>query len=218
MGRVTALVSAYYAADLLEGRLRNLRENGATPVIVCQAGSEEDEIADSLMEVRLKTTDVPTLYLAWNLGAQLSDSDYLTSANCDDRFYAGGLDALVSYLDTHPDVDIVHGDCDVKENGHIHPWARPGESVSLQACRVGPMPVWRRSLHARFGYFDMSMKVAGDYDFWLRCVTGGAKVAHIDKVVGLYWRRGDSLEHRYPEELQRENAIIRERYRYAAGK
>jgi hypothetical protein len=210
---VTALVSAYYAADLLKERLVNLEEEGADTYVICQAGSKEAKIAQRWGVMKALTPDIPTLYAAWNLGIKVTDGDYLTSANCDDLFYSGGLAAMVEYLDTHPDIDIVHGDCDVRDRGHIHAWKREGESVSLMACRVGPMPVWRRSLHKKFGLFDAEMKVAGDYDFWLRCVMGGASVKHIDRVIGVYWKREDSLEHRNADDLRRENAIIRERYK-----
>ena len=48
--------------------------------------------------------------------------------------------------------------------------------------------MWRRSLHDAFGAFDESYQYAGDYEFFLRCLAGGARIKRIDATTGLfYW-------------------------------
>lgn len=208
---VSALVSAYYASEFLEGRLKNLMEQEAEIVVVCHAGSEEEEIAKQFPCAVIKTTTVPTLYEAWNMAIGLASKDYLTSANCDDRFYPGALKDMADHLDSH-DCGVVHGDCDVRNGNQVSPWKRTPPSVSPTHCTVGSMPMWRKSLHKKYGYFEPTMKVSGDFEFWLRVQTAGEKICHLDKVVGLYWQRRDSIEHRNQPDMYRENALIRERY------
>ena len=49
------------------------------------------------------------------------------------------------------------------------------------------MPVWKRSIHQRFGYFNSSYKTAADSDMWIRAVKGGAKIKMIKDIVGIYY-------------------------------
>ena len=48
-------------------------------------------------------------------------------------------------------------------------------------------PVWRRTLHDKFGLFDEQYGSAGDWEFWLRCVKGGAQFKLIPEDLGLYY-------------------------------
>ena len=49
------------------------------------------------------------------------------------------------------------------------------------------MPVWKKSIHDRFGYFDSSYKTAADSDMWIRAAKGGAKIKMIKDLVGIYY-------------------------------
>lgn len=207
--KVSALVSAYYASEFLEGRLRNLED--VEIVVVCQAGSEEEEIARQFPVELIRTSNVPTLYEAWDMAVDRASGDYLTSANCDDRFYPGMLSAMAKHLDSH-DCGIAHGDCDIRTGNQISPWKRKPPSVSPTHCTVGSMPMWRKSLHKKYGYFDPAMKVCGDFEFWLRVQTAGEKICHLDLTVGTYWQRKDSIEHRNQVDMYRENELIRKKY------
>ncbi len=217
MSTVTALVSAYYAEKYLDARLKNLEKLLPTPeiMVICKSKSMEELIIKShgkywrYINV-ISTDDIPTIYDAWNVGIGYSSSDYLISANCDDLFYPQGLNVMSKYLDTHPEIDLVYGDCDMRVNDvlGIIPWKRGDSDLEHGINRIGAMPLWRRSLHDRFGMFDESMIVSGDYDFWLRCHKGGAKFHHLNETVGLYWKRADSLEHRNKAARKLEDARI----------
>ena len=49
------------------------------------------------------------------------------------------------------------------------------------------MPVWKKSIHDRFGYFDPSYKTAADSDMWIRAAKAGAKIKMIKDLVGIYY-------------------------------
>ena len=215
MSTVTALVSAYYAEQFIAKRLHNLIALQPTPeiMITCESKSLEEKAIGSYgkhwRDINVFSTyGIPTIYKAWNIGIRHSKGDYLTSANCDDLFYRNGLNVMSAYLDAHPEIDLVYGDCDIRKGSYIFPWKRGESDFEHGTNRIGAMPMWRRSLHDRFGMFDESMVVSGDYDFWMRCYKGGAKFAHIDETVGLYWWRADSLEHRNKALRKREDMQI----------
>ncbi len=46
------------------------------------------------------------------------------------------------------------------------------------------------------GLFDESLKYAGDWDMWLRCVRSGSKFKKINEVLGLYYYNPEGLSTR----------------------
>jgi len=222
--QVAAIVSAYYAEKFLQGRIENLLEQTPVPliVVVCQEKSIEEEIAlrfSRPQDIQVATTeDVPTVYAAWNIGIQFSKSQYVVSANSDDRFYAGGLRLLAKTLDKRPDYALVYADVDRVKEIDAEPfgrfeWAEGGLDELLKGCFIGPMPMWRRSLHDKYGVFDSAFTSAGDYEFWLRLAAGGEKFRKIHAACGAYLDCKDSLEHRSPVRSAWETARARALYR-----
>lgn len=50
---------------------------------------------------------------------------------------------------------------------------RPVDSQNVPHC----MPMWRASLHQRYGTFDpRSFGPIADWEFWIRCASGGARI------------------------------------------
>lgn len=224
MRKVAALVSAYYAENFLKGRIENLLEQSLVPavVVVCREKSAEEEIALRLgrpQDVQVVTTeDIPSVYAAWNIGIQFSKSEYITNANSDDRLYPGALQLLSKTLDKYPDYALAYADVErVKEIGAEafgrFEWQEGGLDELLQGCFIGPMPMWRRSLHDQYGVFDSAFTSAGDYEFWLRLAAGGEKFRKIHAVCGAYLDRKDGVEHRSSVRSAWETARARALYR-----
>jgi len=213
MALVSALVSAYYSEKYIEARILNLQKQECEIVVICQAGSVEEEVANNYRAKVVTTPDIPTIYAAWNLGIHHATGEFLTSANTDDLFYGGALAEMAKQLQA-TDASICHSLVDVKNGKKIERWRRVsgGYEILKRWCFVGPMPVWRTSLHWRYGLFDESFTVAGDYEFWLRCVSQGEKMCYIDKPLGLYLSRPDSLEHRDREKHKEERKRIKALY------
>jgi len=222
MGTVTAIVSAYHAIKYLEGRIDNLLSQNPIPqvVVVAQAGSMECSIAGDWPVTLLQTAGIPTIYQAWNEAIKEARNDYIVVANSDDRFYPGALEVLADDLDANPHFALCYADCDVVHSIGGDPvnryqWAEGGFEELLEVCFVGPMPMWRRSLHYTYGYFDEAMKSAGDYEFWLRITKQGERLHHIKRSVGAYLARRDSAERREPLRTIWETARARSRYAIA---
>lgn len=220
MGTITALVSAYHAEDFIEGRITNLKAQRPSPeiVVVAQANSKEAAIASMWQDVvLLRTVEVPTIYAAWNYAIEASTGEYLVVANCDDRFYTGALKVLSSVLDENPEIALCYADDDIsREVGgypyNRHLWLEGGFETLSKACFVGPMPMWRKSMHKKHGLFDEEMFSAGDYEFWLRLASHGEQFKHIPRAIGVYASRNDSAERREPLRTVWETSRARSRY------
>jgi len=244
--KVSAIISAYYCEQWIEGRIRNLVQQTLKPeiVVVAQEGSAEHEIADKVFSdeaIRqvlpgtmfewnhqrttfqlIETPDTGTIYSAWNLGIKAASGEFVTNANSDDRLAPYAIARLAQELDKRPEVGLVYADVDIVEDlsggfesawreGYFR-WAEGGHKELLQQCFVGPQPMWRRSLHDKYGYFDAEMKSAGDYEFWLRLTSNGVKLHHLREVLGIYLRRDDQAEQRFAEIGASETLTARMRY------
>ena len=222
MVKVSALISAYYAKDFLDARIQNLfgqkKNLDLEIVVVCQDKSIEDKIASGYEVQVIRTPGIPRIGTAWNLAIRKAKGEYLTTANSDDRFKIGGLVRMAETLDKHPDIDLVFSQVDVDDGQEVVPWKRvsfPTGEVqdikrTLQArCIIGPMPLWRAEVNRRLGYFDETLTVASDYEFWLRMARGGLRFFYIAESLGVYARRPDSLEHRHPLECRQESNQVR---------
>ena len=219
MQRVAAIVSAYFCADFLAGRIDNLREQECEIVAVAQAGSDELQIlTDMNVDNITITPDIPTIYAAWNMAINASESKYITNQNSDDRMYPGALAKMADLLDAQKNFGVVYSDVDmVAEIGGAVTGTYKNQRTDLETlltiCNVGPFPMWRRSLHNKYGFFDESYKVAGDYEFWLRLAAGGTRFWYMPESLGMYIDRPESAEHRQPVRTAWETARAKRPYK-----
>jgi glycosyltransferase involved in cell wall biosynthesis len=224
MGKVSCLVSAYYAEHFIEGRMQNLLAQKPQPeiIVVCQRDSGEHRAMlhyeDEKNVKVILTSDIPTVYAAWNIGIEAATGDYLCNANSDDRLYPSALAKLAAALDNHPKYAVAYANVDiVQELGGApegrYEWAEGGIEKLLEGCFLGPMPMWRKSLHAQYGLFDGEMTSAGDYEFWMRVAKAGERFWHVKEVLGAYLKRDDSAEHRFKLRSIWEQARAKGRYR-----
>jgi hypothetical protein len=217
--KVSAIVSAYYAEQYLAKRLGNLMEQDPRPeiIVVAQQDSYEAKLLKRIENdvTYILTPDVPTIYQAWNMAIKASNCEYITNANCDDLAYEGTFALMQEVLDNMPEVSVVYGDNHVStpdNEVHLHQRGDSNYQVLQSKCFVGPFPMWRKSLHDKYGYFDESLQVAGDYEFWLRIAKNNEKFYHIKRPLGLYYQHMDSAEHRNHALAMGENIQVRKQY------
>ena len=215
--KVSAIVSAYYAEQFIQDRLDNLAMQAPMPelVVLTKRGSKEEEITKEFnvdwyshgIVKHIITDGTPTIYEAWNMGIKASKGEYVCNANSDDLFKPGALRRMAKVMDDNPDIGVVFSNVYVEhEDGRGNewkripdetgPWNNPIETL-INRCVVGPMPMWRKSLHDEHGYFDEQYRHAADYEMWLRFAFGGAEFYYINEALGVYRNRKESDEHKY---------------------
>lgn len=190
-------------------------------VVVCQEGSAHHKLVQPYPLIKVVTTkDIPSVYRAWNLGAKAASGKYLTNCNTDDRRHKYSMRLLADVLDARPEVDVVYHDQYITWNdpktfdefldeletsgerlvaGRFENklgafvWSDHSLDQISQGCYVGPQPMWRASMHQKYGYFLESYKSAGDYEFWLRTATEN-NMFHVPAILGVYCARLDGIE------------------------
>jgi len=78
------------------------------------------------------------------------------------------------------------------------------------------MPVWRRALHEKNGYFDEDRYGASaDWEFWLRCGINGSKYMKISEILGVYYFNESSYGRITPEVDIKEQKIINDYIKFS---
>jgi len=211
---VSAIVSTYNAEQFIRGCLQDLENQTIADrleIIVVNSGSSQNEEA-IVKEFQQKYTNIKyiktkqreTIYAAWNRAIKIAQGMFITNANTDDRHRKDALQIMANALLANPDIALVYADqiqTDTPNDtfDHLHQakkLRRPDYSRErlLLGCCVGSQPMWRKSLHDEFGYFDQTLTCAGDWDFWLR-ISNKYEFKHIPEFLGLYYHNKDGIEH-----------------------
>jgi hypothetical protein len=142
--------------------------------------------------------DKCNVYEAWNKGIELSSSDILTNWNTDDRRDFNSLEKQIVFLEENLEYDVCYGPTLISEiPNEIFEFCKSrvcfealDGTVENQLKHNSPhcLPVWRKSIHDRFGLFDTKYFSAADYDMWFRVLRNGGKMKALKDVVGLYYR------------------------------
>jgi glycosyltransferase involved in cell wall biosynthesis len=128
---------------------------------------------------------------------------------------------MADTLLANPDVALVYAD-QIRTNTPNDSFAdhhgvemlpRPDYSRQrlVLGCCVGSQPMWRKSLHNEFGYFDDTLICAGDWDFWLR-ISSKYKFKRIPEFLGLYYYNKDGIEHGKKIHSLYERYVVGKRY------
>jgi hypothetical protein len=147
-------------------------------------------------------TKDPGIYAVWNYAIRLAQSDLLANANLDDLRSPDSLESQILYLEAHPEIDLVYLDYYVttkKEASYtsfspcLKAVVQEFSPAILNYCVAGPFPLWRKSLHERYGFFDETFKSIGDLEMWNRAALNGSVFKKIEGVSGLYYDNPEGL-------------------------
>jgi glycosyltransferase involved in cell wall biosynthesis len=169
----------------------------------------------------------PGLYAVWNLGVEMASGEYLTNANLDDRKAPWSLKRHAQELFRHPEIDLVYADMAQTHRAN-ETWESNSSQGKLYQDKVAPFslenlkrrnmphanPMWRKSLHDRYGLFDPRYRSAGDWEMWLRAASRGSRFQKIEEVLGLYYFNpaGISTDPGNDDWKKQEERSIREKY------
>jgi glycosyltransferase involved in cell wall biosynthesis len=195
----------------------------------CASDEEEQSIlfklANQFNNIKYIRLDKdPGLYAAWNIAVKLCSASVIGNWNIDDRKNKEGIEILLNQFDKHPELDLVYGFTYLSrianekyiDNSYneIYPYLPHSLENLIRNNSPHCMPLWKRNIHDRFGYFDESYKTAADADLWLRCAVGGAKIAMVNHPVGLYYENpaGRSTNPETLNEMILEVHTMRQKY------
>lgn len=136
---------------------------------------------------------------AINKGLRAGTGEIVGWVNSDDILMPGALAKVARAFTAQPEVEWLHGRCEIidADDQPIRRWIsaykdfrarRHSFENLLTENYVSQMTTfWRRSVHAEIGYLDVSLKLAFDYEFWLRLARRSAPVYLEDRIACFRW-------------------------------
>jgi glycosyltransferase involved in cell wall biosynthesis len=136
---------------------------------------------------------------AVNKGLRRATGDVVGWLNSDDVLLPGALARVAAAFAANPAAEWVHGRCDIidADDRVIRRWIaaykhwcckRYSYARLLTENVISQMTVfWRRSVHEAVGYLDTGLKLAFDYDFWLRLAERGDPVYIPERIACFRW-------------------------------
>lgn len=208
--RVSIITSIFKSESFMEHFLHDVARQtifSECELILLNAQSPENEELHALYFQNIFPNNVIykkldkrfSVYETWNIGIDMASADLVTNWNTDDRRSFNSLELQAVEMEADPTIDVCYGPTITT---HV-----PNESVELSNNKTGfgcftvtdmlsllnnnsphCLPMWRKDLHKRFGYFDTKYFSAADYEMWLRALKGGAKFKKINQLIGSYYR------------------------------
>lgn len=236
---VSVVIPAYNAALHLNEAVESLFAQTYQPlqIIIVNDGSKDDtaQIADDLarkdkrVEVIHKTNG--GVSAARNDAFRAVRGDYVCFLDADDVYLPEKVEKQVEFLESHPDVVLVHCDYlignetfkNLERVWRGNPPA-PLEQVFIYCNWFPPLtPMLRASLVKKVGFFDTTLAGGEDWDYWIRCLEYG-NFAHLPEALAMYRRHAKQSHHNQSmmrrdgfKVIQKHYGKDAHRYRLAAG-
>ena len=194
--KISIVTPTYNSAETLRDTLESILSQSYDDyeVLLQDAGSKDGTIAlakefEPKFGGRLKIVSEPDkgLYDGFNKGAQRAVGDVIGVLNSDD-FYTSSevLETIANAFEEHSDLDAVYADVhyvDPSDTKHIVRYYS-SKSFEPKRMRMGYMPAHptfycRKECYERYGYFDLSYRVAADFENLLRLI-------YVNKIRTLY--------------------------------
>lgn len=240
--KISIITSMYKSGEYIEHFMSEVTKQtifDKCELIILDANSPDNEkvIIDKYLEkydnIKYhRLSETLNVQETMNLGLDMASGEYLTLWNVDDTRDYNALKIMSHHLSTDPDADLVYADCfqtytknETLENntsaGYWYEHSRfEFSKKAMIKCLPGPLPMWKRKMTDDNGKFDESLKFAGDWEMWLRCVSKGSRFKRINRTLGLYYMNPDGLstsKSNYMEKFNEEKYLFN-KYKDVFGK
>jgi len=210
---ISIITSLYKGDEFIVGFLNDITHqtifNNCELIIINAAspGNEESIIKKYVKKhdnIIYKKLDYdPGIYAVWNMAIKMAQGEFITNANVDDRLAYNCYAIHLDQLKKAPTVDLVYSDCYMtkvpnetfEKNNAYKIINRPEFSKKelKKNCLPNNHPMWRKSMHLKYGYFDETYKIAGDWEMWLRAVKNGSQFVKVPLILSLYYENPEGL-------------------------
>jgi glycosyltransferase involved in cell wall biosynthesis len=183
---ISVVTPSYNQGNFIQSTLDSVLKQDYPDVehIVMDGGSTDGTIhvLENYGDPRLKWKSEPDNGQAdaINKGMRVATGEILAYLNSDDIYLPGTLAFVSKYFESHPECDVLHGDClSIGADGEEIAPMLQGSPYNLRDAFTKrwhmPQPAvfWRKRVTETIGLFDESLHYALDYDYWLRMIIAG---------------------------------------------
>lgn len=166
---------------------------------ICDDASDTPHVRRILADVGMRDPRIHVVYRqqrggiadATNDALKLATGKYVAPLDHDDLLHPDALASVAAeFARTSADIVYTDHDCVDESGSRRLPYFKPDWSLDLFLSQMylGHLVVFRRDMVERLGGLRPEMDGAQDYDLVLRCVSDGAKIAHVPRVL-YHWRQ-----------------------------
>ena len=145
---------------------------------------------------------------ARNIGisASLKFADFYQILDADDIMYPNKIETLIKEM--HDNIGVTYGDYDIINEDHIitREYKQPFSMQSLmKECIVHSGSLIRantlKQVVNQYGFYNETMRVAEDYDLWLRIAKHGWSIRHIAEPLTLVRTHSENSTNSVPKHI-----------------
>jgi glycosyltransferase involved in cell wall biosynthesis len=196
--RITIVTPSFNQALYLEQTILSvLGQNYANlEYIIIDGGS-----TDGSVEIIQKFQDRVTYWIsekdrgqahAINKGLERASGDIIAYLNSDDYYLEGALDRVAEHFTSHPEVDLIHGRCQIVDKCGVKIGERKASIVRYDEILdlwdvwwkernfVQPEVFWTKRITNKIGQFREDLHWVMDYEYWARMLREKCCVGFID--------------------------------------
>ena len=207
---VSVIVPCYNHGEFLADALDSVRAQSWRDweCIVVDDGSTDDtrNVATAFLETDARFKYIHQsnqgLSAARNAGISVCKGSYVQFLDSDDMLQERKLEAQITYLQKHPEIDIVYGNVryfkepvalhsSVDESKHRRMPQVSGAGVQIlypllqRNIMVVNAPLLRKSVINDVDGFDQTLNGYEDWDYWIRCALAGKRFQYVNEVAAL---------------------------------
>lgn len=200
------VITAYEAADVIAGAVDSAlsQTRPAEEVIVVDDGSTDDlqaALAPFGERIKLVRKANGGGASARNAGVAATSCEFMAILDADDAYDPRRLEATAALARQRPELDLIATDArfvvDGRPGGTFlehNPFPEEGQRAAiLESCFPTGWPTVRIGALRAVGGFDEEMRIAYDWDCWLRMILAGSRVGMVREPLYDYVLHGGSL-------------------------
>lgn len=190
--KISIITATYNAADDLLRLICSLQTQTFKKFewVVADGGSTDGtlEILSQIHDISLVVDSRPDLgiYDAWNRALDLASGEWVCFLGADDLIIPDAISKMLAFAtESAQSYDFISGRAELYRGDiFLRAFGKPWDwrSFKRYMCVAHPGSLHRMSYFDRYGLFDTSFKIAGDYEMLLRSGPS-LKAGFLDKVV-----------------------------------
>lgn len=179
--------------------------------IVTDAGSTDETLDVLARHPHLKWKSEPDDGMSdgINKGFHRATGDWLMWLNCDDYLLPGALAKVASYVEAHPEADVVHGDCAFvnedktpirrKYDTAVDEW----DLLFVGCCIPSTATFYRREIIEAGNLLDTGYRNCMDWEYYLRLCRLGYRFGYLPEELACFrWHEASTTQRHWQRMME----------------